>query len=82
MAVRVLGFDVGLGVFLITFLWFVALILIVIFYRIQTILSLVFTCLAAVLTAIFLALPRADQKEHDGHPLINTISASQLEVVS
>ncbi len=82
MAVRVLGFDVGLGVFFITFLWFVALILIVIFYRIQTVLSLVFTCLAAVLTAIFLALPRADQKEHDSRPLINTISASQLEVVS
>jgi hypothetical protein len=83
MAIRVLGFDVGLGVFLITFLWFVALVLIVIFYRIQTIISLIFTCLAAVLTAIFLALPRAHEhnKDNDNYPF-NTISASQLEMVS
>ena len=81
MAIRVLGFDVGLGVFLITFLWFFAMVLIVIFYRIQTILSLIFTCLAAVLTAIFLALPRAEQENHDD-ALTTTNASHQLEMVS
>lgn len=81
MAIRVFGFDVGLGVFFILVLWLIALTLIVIFCRIRTVLSLIFTCVAAVLTAIFLALPRADQQDDDGYPL-NKISSSKFEIVS
>lgn len=81
MAIRVLGFDVGLGVFLITFLWFVALALIVIFFRVHAVLSLILTCVAAALTAIFLALPRANQIDDDGYSL-NALSISKSEIVS
>lgn len=81
MAIRVFGFDVGLGVFFILVLWLIALTLIVIFCRIRTVLSLIFTCVAAVLTAIFLALPRADQQDDDGYPL-NKISSSKFEIVN
>ena len=55
MGLRVLG--VGLGVFLIAFIWFVALVLSLFFHRIRTIFTLAFTGAAAVLSAILLAIP-------------------------
>ena len=81
MASRVLG--VGLGVFLIAFLWFIALALSLIFYRIRTALSLIFTCMAAVFTAVFLALPRADHSEDQEDYLFNTaIGTFKFQTVS
>jgi hypothetical protein len=55
MGLRV--FEVGLGVFLIAFIWFVALVLSLFFHRIRTIFTLAFTGAATVLTAILLAIP-------------------------
>jgi hypothetical protein len=55
MGLRVFG--VGLGVFLIAFIWFVALVLSLFFHRIRTIFTLAFTGSATVLTAILLAIP-------------------------
>lgn len=73
-------FGVGLGVFLISLLWFSALVLSLIFYRIRPFLSLVFTCLATALTAVFLALPRAGQNDVLIGSSINILSTLKVQL--
>ncbi len=55
MGARVFG--VGIGVVLVAFIWFMALLMSLLFHRIRTILTLVFTGTAAIMTAILLAVP-------------------------
>lgn len=58
-------FGVGLGVFFIAFVWFIALFLSLIIYRVRAMWALILTGAAAAFTAVLPALPRESMSCND-----------------
>ena len=59
MSSRILG--VGIGVFIIAFIWSLALILSVLLYRLRVLFAFVLSASAAIITAILFSIPFEDE---------------------
>lgn len=59
MSTRILG--VGIGVFIIAFVWSLALILSVLLYRLRVLFAVILTASAAIITAVLFSIPFEDE---------------------